>query len=416
MIQTHRAAFLLGLAAFSITLYYLHATHKAPSWRTMPQVVGLGDLMQDDNDTLPSGVSLAETDPTGISTEPSYPFVPGQAKPPGSNYTRNLIVAKLKEEDAGWLEDQDIGPINKMIYIVDDKHAPLHVKKNKGHEVMVYLSYIIDHYDELPDVSIFMHSHQFSWHQNDLLGNDAAEMVRRLSSERVQREGYMNLRCHWMPGCPDWMHPGTIEEDINKQEETVMAQSWAELFPDKPIPEILAQPCCAQFALSAQRIQVNTKEKYMFYREWLLRTGLDDKISGRVWEYLWQVVFTGQATFCPNQHACYCDGYGVCFANEKDFDYWFELRWKRHMLAGELNEWRAKAEKVEEYRKQGMLVGIEGSELEIPQVGRDLELLHDMGEYDEVLEEGRQKALERGLDPQFRAHSAGRPWSPGDGY
>ena len=45
-----------------------------------------------------------------------------------------------------------------------------------------------------------MHSHQFAKHNNDLLDRDAALMIRFLSPERVTRDGYMNLRCHWEPG------------------------------------------------------------------------------------------------------------------------------------------------------------------------------------------------------------------------
>lgn len=70
--------------------------------------------------------------------------------------------------------------------------------RNKGHEVMVYLSYIIDHYENLSDVNVFLHSHRFTWHNNELLGNDAAEMVRRLSAERVQREGFVYVA--FLPG------------------------------------------------------------------------------------------------------------------------------------------------------------------------------------------------------------------------
>lgn len=65
------------------------------------------------------------------------------------------------------------------------------VYRNKGHEVMAYLSYIIDHYNNLSDVNIFLHSHRYAWHNNDLLGGDAVQMVKRLSAERVQREGFM---------------------------------------------------------------------------------------------------------------------------------------------------------------------------------------------------------------------------------
>lgn len=57
--------------------------------------------------------------------------------------------------------------------------------------MMVYLSYIIDRYEDLADVNVFVHSHRWAWHNNELLGNDAVEIISRLSSERVQREGFM---------------------------------------------------------------------------------------------------------------------------------------------------------------------------------------------------------------------------------
>jgi len=57
------------------------------------------------------------------------------------------------------------------------------------------LSYIIDNYERLSDVNIFMHSHRYSWHNDELLDHDAVQMVQRLSAERVQREGYLNMRC-----------------------------------------------------------------------------------------------------------------------------------------------------------------------------------------------------------------------------
>jgi hypothetical protein len=423
MTTSKRSALGLGIAAFLLTLLFLHLRRTA-SWREMPQVVGLGEMVGDEGKTHDELDNSTDTHAhegmgvAGINTADPFssPFVPGTAKPPGSNYTKNLIVAKTKEEHAEWLDNEDLGGVKEMVYVVDDEHASLKVPQNKGHEVMVYLTYIIDHYDELPDVSIFMHSHQFAWHQNDLLGYNAGEMVRRLSPERVTREGYMNLRCHWTPGCPEWMHPGTVEEDPNKQEETVMAQAWAELFPDKSIPEVLAQPCCAQFALSRDRIRAVARERYIFYREWLLRTKMEDKISGRVWEYLWQVVFTGEARFCPNQWSCYCDGYGVCFESQGGFDYWFELRYHLRGHQKELEDWKKKATKVEEYREQGHLVGIEGSEIEIPEAGRDVWLEAEIKKLEAIMEDGKKRAIERGKDPSFRAMSAGRKWSPGDGY
>ncbi|RJE16641.1 hypothetical protein PHISCL_11022, partial [Aspergillus sclerotialis] len=81
--------------------------------------------------------------------------------------------------------DLEINEWQKAVYAVDDPSAPLHPPKNKGHEVMVYLSYIIDHYGNLPDIVAFMHSHQFAWHNDDLFDMNAATLLRRLNPARV---------------------------------------------------------------------------------------------------------------------------------------------------------------------------------------------------------------------------------------
>jgi len=121
-------------------------------------------------------------------------FQPGILKPVGESYTKTLVVARTREEYVGWIME-NFGTDNNIrlaIYVVDDPKAELHPPKNKGHEVMVYLSYIIDHYNNLSDVNIFVHPHRDSWHNDDLLDNDAVQMISRLSAERVQREGYSN--------------------------------------------------------------------------------------------------------------------------------------------------------------------------------------------------------------------------------
>lgn len=217
------------------------------------------------------------------------PYESGVPKPVGSTYTKFIVLPQLKADDTNWLNEafENDPNINWARYIVDDMEATYHPPKNKGHEVMVYLSYIIDHYHNLSDVTIFMHGHRFAWHNNELLDGDAVQMISRLSSERVYREGFVNMRCDWEPGCPDWMHPGTVEEDINKQEEVMLAKSWSEIFPMDPIPRVLAQPCCAQFAISRSRIEALPLARYVFYRDWMLRTALSDYLSGRVWEYIW---------------------------------------------------------------------------------------------------------------------------------
>ncbi|KLJ13080.1 hypothetical protein EMPG_11964, partial [Blastomyces silverae] len=50
---------------------------------------------------------------------------------------------------------------------------------------MVYLTYIIDTYHSLPDISIFMHAHAVTWHNNDFLSSSSAQAVQRLRSAKV---------------------------------------------------------------------------------------------------------------------------------------------------------------------------------------------------------------------------------------
>lgn len=353
------------------------------------------------------------------SSHLSNSFRPGTPKTPGSNYTKTLIIARTKAENISWIEEnfqQQIadGILQTAIYIADDEKAPLHPPKNKGHEVMIYLSYIIDNYDDLADVNMFMHSHRISWHNNELLDTDAAQIISRLSAERVQREGYMNLRCHWIPGCPDWMHPKPAHESYGKNEEIELAKAWIELFPLDSMPDVLAQPCCSQLAISRDRLRAVPRERFIFYRDWLLRTSLSDYVSGRVWEYLWQFVFSGHNINCPAEHVCYCDGYGICFGDEEAYKDWWKV-WEQERIAREeLRVWKEQTAAIQRAMKDSKLD--EMAKLQVPEVGRDVQLDKEIAVLKAEMAKKRNDAIERGNDPKKRAAEAGREWHDGDGF
>ncbi|KAK6433359.1 hypothetical protein LTR95_010463 [Oleoguttula sp. CCFEE 5521] len=350
------------------------------------------------------------------------PIPDGQLKPPGSNYSRTLVLARTKAENTSWVDTElsdmlSSGLLTTAIYVADDPNAPLHPPRNKGHEAMIYLSYIINHYDTLPDFSIFMHGHQFAWHNNEILDTDAAQMIRHLSPERVMRLGYMNLRCHWEPGCPAWLHPGVRERLSWKQEEHLIADSWAQIFPKDPIPAILAQPCCAQFAVSRERILATPKQRYVYLRDWLLRTELSDYLSGRVFEYIWQYVFTSSPSHCPSMSECYCDGYGFCFGSPEAFDYWFELQYNLNEAKNELQLWWKKADMIEEVKLRSPTGKVaQEADLDIPRVGRDEELEEEIKKIWAEMQRRKSAAYELGRNPAQRALEAGRTWRDGDGF
>jgi len=263
----------------------------------------------------------------------------------------------------------------------------------------VYLSYIIDHYDDLPDTVMFMHAHRHAWHNNMLMGLDAAEIVKRLNHERVARLGYMNVRCHHDPGCPDWIHmdrPGGDFDFFHKPEEIYWRRNiWEEIHPGAPIPPSISGICCAQFAVSRQRIREVPIERFKHYRQWLLTTGMDDQFSGRIFEYIWHYIFTGHEILCPAMNTCYCDGYGYCFGGRQKFAEYFEKQDKRNARWQELDIFNRRDD---EAKKEGKDPGF----TEVEKKAR-LDLNSEILGMDREMDALRDEATKRGQDPKLRA-------------
>lgn len=168
---------------------------------------------------------------------------------------------------------------------------------NKGNEAMIYLSFIIDHYEDLPWATIFMHGHLEAWHQED----NSVRILGGLNKVALARQGYISLRCDWFPSCPDEIKPFEHDSVISGPEadtkgtEAAIAGNWRLLFPGEKLPEVIASPCCAQFVVTRQAIVRRPKADYERLRNWLLGSLLEDNHSGRVMEKLWAYLFTGEA-------------------------------------------------------------------------------------------------------------------------
>jgi hypothetical protein len=265
--------------------------------------------------------------------ELSTNFTSSKVNPSLENRTAVLVVGHLKSENIDWIH-RELPQMPTAIYTVDDPKAPLRPPKNKGREAMVYLTFIIENYDSLPDTSIFIHSHADTWHNANLLGTGTTPMIERLNHDRVAREGYVNLRCEWFPGCPARQHL-VNPENSTEGEGHVFQETWSELHPMDPMPDVLAQPCCAQFAASRRQIRSVPLDRWIHYRNWLLKTELDDWIAGLIFEYTWQYIFTGNSSLCVDPHVCYCDGYGICFGSKEKFRAWMDQHERTEQLAAQ---------------------------------------------------------------------------------
>ncbi|KAF1346253.1 hypothetical protein BDV97DRAFT_38834 [Delphinella strobiligena] len=225
-----------------------------------------------------------------------------------------IVMGKLKIEDTDWVSK--LPDWQTAIYHVDEAGPPISnepylVTPNKGHEADPYLTYIIDNYNNLPSTMAFVHSHEKGWPRawhTDATGYSNVNSLRTLNINFVQKNGYANLRCVMSPGCPAEVQPFRDGDD-DRTTEHAYAEAWKHVFGNNDVPEVIATPCCAQFAVSRKQVLERPREFYIDAREWLLETELDDATSGRVFEYMWHIIFGRDPVYCPSLSQCYHDVY-----------------------------------------------------------------------------------------------------------
>jgi hypothetical protein len=207
----------------------------------------------------------------------------------------------------------------RAIHSVDNISVALHTPANKGKEAMPYLTYIIDNYDKLASIVAFVHAHRdgykTAWH-TDSPNNSNVASLQKLKLNFVQSNGYANLRCLHTPGCPSGIQPfrdppGLATEPV-AETELLMHKAWPQLFPNEKMPRSIGVACCAQFAVSRDRIISRPKAEYVRWREWLIKTDLPDLKSGGIMEYMWHIIFGMEAEYCPSYSECRCNVYGEC--------------------------------------------------------------------------------------------------------
>jgi hypothetical protein len=112
-------------------------------------------------------------------------------------------------------------------------------------------------------------------------------MLRRFQVPYLQKQGYVNLRCAWILGCPAEIHPqsDTHRDDVHAGE--YFKNGFMELFPGVDVPDEVGVSCCAQFGVTSWKIRERPKSDYVRFRKWLSETPLKDDLSGRIMEYSW---------------------------------------------------------------------------------------------------------------------------------
>ncbi|KAF2000924.1 hypothetical protein P154DRAFT_522186 [Amniculicola lignicola CBS 123094] len=246
---------------------------------------------------------------------PSPTYLNSSSPTTGPAPDRIIVLTTLKNEDTHWLA-KELPGWNSSIFVLDSNFAKLHegsVRVDKGRIAAAYLHYIIENYHALPKTMVFLNPYQNGQPPNtNHPGLGRVQALETLNIQHVQKEGFANLRCMGNAGCINEMLPFRDPPDEFRTLEVAMPKAWEDLFKNTDVPEKLASPCCAEFAVSRDQVKKRGVEEYLKYWSWLHETKMDDDTAGYVFEYIWHIIFGKSAVYCPELGKCECDVYGKC--------------------------------------------------------------------------------------------------------
>jgi hypothetical protein len=247
------------------------------------------------------------------SSSPWNPPSPKDA-PEGETPDRHIVKAKLESEDASWISKLESTWHNDIITIkpiFPHLHPQAH-RPDKGRIASAYLRWIVEHYNHLPETTVFLPP-------TDPFVKDTFDLRDAISSLQIpfiQTSGYANLHCpvtKSLTTCNDKVLNVAKPSHEFRVLEAKIPAIWEELF-DKEVavPERLASVLGATFVVSREQLRKRSVEELVKFWTWLEKTIMDDDSAGLVWEYLWHVVFGKGEMFCPERGRCECDLYGKC--------------------------------------------------------------------------------------------------------
>lgn len=95
-----------------------------------------------------------------------------------------------------------------------------------------------------------------------------------------------------------------------------MPELWALLFGENavyPSGGMIATPSGGEFVVARWAVLKRAKQEYEHYREFLQAdTGLDDRETTEMFQFLWHVIFGLPAVHCPDEYTCACEQFNRC--------------------------------------------------------------------------------------------------------
>jgi hypothetical protein len=190
------------------------------------------------------------------------------------NCNNTIVVVSRFKEDPDFLKKLDF---KTLIYEKENPLNKYNVEKNKGNEASVYLKYIIDHYDNLSEYTIFLHCHDISWHHE-------GSIINIINNNKNIHHTYTNLNNFLLGNMEDL---DKSNNDIGIYFRTFIRPAVG---PNLLYPNFTkGVKGSAQFIVHKNNILNHSKLFYQNIYEWLMETPIDNYWNGRFLEWTWDL-------------------------------------------------------------------------------------------------------------------------------
>jgi len=187
-----------------------------------------------------------------------------------------FVVVAHHNEDTSWVNNL------KYKYVIISKAGiPCEHPPNKGNEASSFLQYITLNYDNLDDVTLFVHGHRNAWHHKENMD----EKINRM----VFDKNYYNINTNQYNNCLTLL----VKQPKMLAKMKRMLPELGAILNINLEPEKIVYRNSAQFYVRKELIKMHSRETYFKLHAWLMRSKESSYYTSRAFEYIWHIIFTG---------------------------------------------------------------------------------------------------------------------------
>jgi len=194
------------------------------------------------------------------------------------NGENTTIVISKYNEDTSWISRISKEYEDVRIYTKCDDTSKYNVPVNKGNEASAYLLYIIENYANLKEYSLFLHAHEFAYHQN----GSVVDIIMSLKDHKTYYKNINNyvlgyILTNWSIDTLLPWYKQYLEPECGSH---LLYGDWT-----------YGHFGCAQFLVHRDTIRVRSKKFYEDLYNWITTTNLESSTSGRFMEWTWHLIW-----------------------------------------------------------------------------------------------------------------------------